>query len=69
MQAFGIEVKKASKHTCFLCPKPAGKWKLEIKTSEGVLVKHLCDECQTYVERMSMGESLYEIMEELKDNE
>lgn len=69
MQAFGIEIKKTSKATCFFCPKPAGSWKLEIKTAEGVLVKPLCDECQNYVERMSNGESLYHLMKEAEEHE
>jgi hypothetical protein len=46
---------------CFFCPAPAGKWKLDINTAEGVITKHICDECKEYLTRISNGESIYEL--------
>ena len=48
--------------TCFFCPAPAGKWKLDINTAEGVNTKHICDECRKYLERIRAGESLYDLI-------
>lgn len=47
---------------CFFCPAPAGKWKLDINTAEGVIMKHICDECREYLERIRAGESLYDLI-------
>lgn len=54
-------------NTCFFCLKLSGKWKLEINTADGVIVKHVCDECKDYLDRMAKGESLYEMFEELHE--
>jgi hypothetical protein len=47
--------------TCFFCPSPSGKWKLDINTKDGVITKCICDECKVYLTRISNGESIYEL--------
>lgn len=54
---------------CFFCPAPAGKWKLDINTAEGVITKHICDECKDYLGCMASGESLYNMYREFEEAE
>ena len=54
---------------CFFCPAPAGKWKLDINTAEGVITKHICDKCKDYLGRMASGESLYNMYREFEEAE
>lgn len=61
--------KKENEASCFFCPQPASDWKLEVKTAEGVLVKHVCVDCKEYLERMAKGESLYNMYREFEEAE
>lgn len=62
---FGIGKQKSK---CFFCSNESAGWKLEVSTSEGVLSKELCKTCIDDLNRLSSGESLRELAEELKND-
>lgn len=64
---FGLGKKK--NEPCFFCPSIKTNWKIEVKTSEGILVKNVCDECANYLERIRLGESLYNLNRDNDDEE
>ncbi len=65
----GLGRKKKESEACFFCPQPVSDWKLEVKTAEGVLVKHICVDCKDYLGRMASGESLYNMYREFEEAE
>lgn len=62
--------RKKPKPLCFLCQvEPIGKFKLEVNTSEGLLVKTICDTCVDSLDRIQRGESIHNVVKEIETDD